>query len=341
MITEFKFLFKGISGFGSFYRWSKNSSNLSPCAKKRLKWFDHYRKYQNVSKTCRYFGISRKTFYYWQKRFNIRDLSSLETKPSIPKTKRHREITDEQEARIVMLRKQYIRYGKLKLSIVYQQIYGEKISSWKIQKVIEKHQVYYHPIKTARIASKRKRSLRKKRITELKKKRIAGFLFCCDVVVIHWNGLKRYIFTAIDYYSKIAYARMYNTKSSVNAEDFLKRLHYLVSGKIDNICHDNGSEFGKYFQRACVSLKINQYYSRPRTPKDNAVCERFNQTLQNEFLHLGNFTPDVDLLNQRLTEWLVEYNFRRPHQSLNYMPPINFEVKYLKVLPRYPSSTKI
>lgn len=43
--------------------------------------------------------------------------------------------------------------------------------------------------------------------------------------------------------------------------------------------------------------------------------------------------------NRNLTEWLVEYNFRRPHQALGYLPPINFSFKYHKVLPMYPSST--
>lgn len=73
-------------------------------------------------------------------------------------------------------------------------------------------------------------------------------------------------------------------------------------------------------------------------PKDNAVNERFNRTLQDEFLALGNMRADTIAFNQRLTEWLIEYNFRRPHQALNYMPPISFSFKYHKVLPMYPSS---
>jgi transposase InsO family protein len=40
-----------------------------------------------------------------------------------------------------------------------------------------------------------------------------------------------------------------------------------------------------------------------------------------------------------MTEWLVEYNFRRPHQSLDYLSPINFIQKYQPLLPIYPSHT--
>ena len=74
-----------------------------------------------------------------------------------------------------------------------------------------------------------------------------------------------------------------------------------------------------------------------RTPKDNADCERFNQTLQTEFIDLGNFNSETEIFNENLTEWLIEYNFRRPHESLNYKTPIEFS----KVLPMYSSCTKI
>ena len=68
--------------------------------------------------------------------------------------------------------------------------------------------------------------------------------------------------------------------------------------------------------RQCAKMGIPQYFSRPKTPKDNAVCERFNRTLKDEFLQMGNLTPDTEVFNRRLTDWLVEYNFHRPHQTL-------------------------
>lgn len=329
------FSYKGVLGIQRFL----NPPNLSPEAKTRLKWMDYYRKKKNASLTCRHFDISRKTFHKWKKIYDPRNLATLESKDRAPKRKRQREISSEQEMRIVSLRKQHLRYGKEKISRIYQSIYGEKISSWKIQKTIEKYRLYYHPKKTEAIRKKRQRSQRKKRITELKQKRISGFLLQIDTIVIYWNGVKRYIVTAIDKYSKIAFARMYTTHSSYNTKDFLYRLNYLLDGKIENIQTDNGSEFLKYFDKSCKDLNINHYFSRNQTPKDNAVLERFNRTLQEEFIFQGNFSVDINRFNRSLTEWLVEYNFKRPHQSLGYASPINFQVKYLKVLPMYPSST--
>lgn len=313
---------------------------LSKEARQRLKWFDYHHSCRNASLTCRYFGISRKTFHKWSKLYDHNHIASLESRSRTPKRKRQRQISAQQELRIVQLRKDHIRWGKQKLAVIYRQQYGEYISSWKIQKVIEKRKLYYHPIKAAWIAQKRKMAFKRKRITELKKRNIRGFLLCLDLIVIYWGGLKRYIFTAIDKYSKIAFAHTYTTKSSAHAKDFLLRLNYLLEGKIQNVQRDNGSEFLGLFEQTLNSLNIGSYFSRVRTPDDNPNNERFNRTLKEEFIQLGNFTPDLIEFNRRLTEWLIEYNFQRPHQALDYLPPINFHFKYHKVLPMYPSSTK-
>lgn len=313
--------------------------NLSHKAKQRLKWFDYQHKHRNVAQTCRYFGISRKTFYYWQKRYNPWRLESLEEKIRKPNNTRKWEVRRKEELRIISLRKKYIRYGKEKLKVIYNNLYHEDISSWKIQRVIEKHNLYYQPDKAQKLRVKRKRNQPKKRITELKKERRNSFLVAFDSLTVYWNGCKRYILTGIDIHSKIAFARMYKSKHSKHAADFLQRMHYLLEGRIENIQTDNGSEFDKDFRVMAENLKLPHYHSRTRTPTDNPFNERFNRTLREEFIDLGNLTYDCDIFNRRVTEWLIEYNFHRPHQSLGYLPPINFHYKYNRVLPMYPSST--
>ena len=317
-------------------QYSQRVANLSQQAKLRLKWFDYYHQCHNTSLTCRYFGISRKTFYKWRKVYDKHNLATLEDRCRAPIKRRKPEISYIQEQRIIQLRKHYIRYGKEKLSVIYERTFNEPISAWKVYRIIRKHKLYHNPTKTARIASKRQRAIKKKRITELSKRyNRPGYLISLDAIVVYWNNLKRYVFTAIDNLSKIAFARMYSTKSSYNARDFLLRLNYLLDGNMENIQTDNGSEFEKYFRQACEKLNLDRYYNRPRTPKDNPVNENFNGTLRREFLELGNFTPDLQKFNHNLTEWLVEYNFKRPHQTLNYQTPIEFTTKHLKVLPMW------
>jgi len=322
-------------------RWRKQAEalNLSREAKQRIEWLIFYEtKAQfNASFTARHFGISTKLFHKWKNIFDGKDLRLLEDRDKSPKHVRQKEITQTEEDRIVRLRKDHIRWGKIKLKKLYKDTYSEEISSWKIQYTIQKYKMYYHPIKNVKMQAKRKRNQKKKRITELQKKQYPGFLINFDTIVIYWNGIKRYIFTGIDSVSKVAFARMYTTKSSYNARDFLQRMYYLLEGKMLNAGHDNGSEFHKLFQEELRKLNVPQYFSRPRTPKDNPICEKFNQTLRQEFIDLGNFTPDCHEFNRLLTEWLIEYNFVRPHQALGYIAPIQFTEKTLKVLPMWPS----
>lgn len=326
-------------------RWRSiaEAVGLSSAANNRLAWMIYYetKGERNARRTSRYFGIAPKTFYHWKKRFNEENPHSLEERSCAPLKRRTREYTPAQYSRIVELRRQHIRYGKMKLLILYEGQYPDDraITSWKVQCIIRRSGLYYHPAKQARINRKRALSVKRKKITDLKKMPRSGFLLCIDTVVRYCNGQKRYILTAVDRYSKIAFARMYTTHSSKNAGDFLYRLHYLLDGKIENIQTDNGSEFKLHFDAALTKLNISHYHSRIKTPKDNAVNERFNRTVQDEFLAMGNLMANTDIFNRKLTEWLIEYNFHRPHQTLGYMPPINFHFKYHKVLPMYPSST--
>lgn len=172
------------------------------------------------------------------------------------------------------------------------------------------------------------------------KQKKLGFLWHTDAIIIWWYGVRRVIFTAIEELTKIGYARTYSTNSSRNAKDFLERLRYLSSNQLDNIHHDHGSEFFGEFEKACQELGIQQIFSRVRTPTDNAALERFNWTVQDEWLSLSEVGLDeIDEANDDLTDWLVEYNAERPHQSLNYRTPLEYGQQVFKVSPMWSSST--
>lgn len=314
---------------------------LSGGALAKLEWMIMFERGYTAAQISRRCGIAQKTFWKWRKRFREDDLSTLEERSRVPLRARTRTITTQEEVRIVDLRRAHLRWGKEKLALAYQDRFGETISAWKVQKTIEKYRLYYHPTSHARTQAKRRRAQKKKRIGELSLKNRTGFLFRIDSVVRYWSGTKRYVLTAIDNTSKIAFARMYASHSSRAAADFLCRLHLLTGGKIENVQTDNGSEFHGEFERACAKLGLAHYWSRVKTPKDNATNERFNRTLQDEFLAMGNAIVDVDEFNRRLTEWIIEYNFKRPHQALGYATPIGFAYKRSPnlLLPMSPSST--
>jgi transposase InsO family protein len=54
------------------------------------------------------------------------------------------------------------------------------------------------------------------------------------------------------------------------------------------------------------------------------MVERFNPTLEYEWLNDGHFTADCRRFNEALTDWLIEYNFHRPHEALAYLTPIEY-----------------
>ena len=328
---------------GTNERWRKQAEvlKLSRVARKRLEWFIWYEGHgQNAAKTARHFGISRQCFHEWKKRFDGKNLRTLESGTCAPKHVRQKEITPEEEGRIITLRRAHIRWGKMKIAVVYQNTYDTPISSWKVQYTIQKYNLYFHPVKNAQTQAKRTRSKEKKRITKLQKKAFPGFLIALDTMVLWIRGQKRYVFTVIDTVSKIAFARMYTTKSAKNAADFLNRFMYLLDYEVWNAGHDNGSEFYKHFQTQIEKYKLGDWWSRTHTPTDNPINERFNRVLKDEFIALGHLTDDTVRFNKDLTEWLIEYTFVRPHQSLGYLTPWAYYSKAARVSPMYSSRTK-
>lgn len=322
-------------------------AKLSAKAQLKFEWIIYYHTQgrKNVTKTSEQFGISRKTFHKWLNRFEKDHFQGLEEISKTPHTKRKRTISRGQELRIVRLRQKYLRSGKMNLKKRYENMYQESISSWHIQKVIEEKGLYYDKKKIQRTKKKQKQAQlqHKKRITTLLKHPLPHFLWHVDTVVFTLKeGGYRYLLTAIDEVSKLAYARLYTTHTSRNAADFLKRLTYLTENQVVNIHHDNGSEFAKEFELACKQYAIEQWYSRPRTPKDNPVLERFNRTIQEEFVELAEVdVAETDLCNDLLLDWLIDYNAHRPHQTLDYLSPLQYlEKHHNQVLPMSPSYTQ-
>jgi transposase len=85
-------------------------SREAACRQRWLEWHQHHGK--NVSLTCRRFGISRQTFYRWQRRYQSRRLASLEDRESRPHRRRRPTWTIEQVRAVLELREQYPRWGK-------------------------------------------------------------------------------------------------------------------------------------------------------------------------------------------------------------------------------------
>lgn len=320
---------------------------LSKDAQLKLEWiiFYHTLGRKKVLPTAKHFGINPKTLHKWKKRFKEDNLLTLEEISRKPKDLRTWTLTSLEIERVKHLRREYIKLGKKKLKLLYQERYKENISTWKIERVIRRYALYPNKAEHGYLVKRREQRkpkirihMVKERITEIQE---FGFLWHSDSIVLWWNGRRIVIFTGIEQYTRIAYARIYPTNSSSYAEDFLKRLLIVSDNKIRIMHSDNGSEFKGDFEKICKTLGILQIYSRAYTPKDNAMLERFNRTIQEEWLsQLAQGLDDMERANDALLDWLIFYNSQRPHQALDYKTPLQYaHDTYFKVLPMWPAST--
>ena len=150
-----------------------------------------------------------------------------------------------------------------------------------------------------------------------------GDLIVLDSIVeyIGPNFKKLYFVTCEDLATRICLAVAVASHSSLPTKRLLEAMEIVLQTKIKAVLTDNGSEFLAHFHQACIDAGIQHFFTRPRTPKDNAACERFNQTLQRNFYWRTDLSKPIHEINADLTEWLIEYNILRPHETLGMRPP--------------------
>src|SRR6185436_15458321 len=162
---KLKPLWKDRPLLNKYDRWRKMAEvlKLSKKAKQKLEWFIYYNTKGKVSAsvTSRYFGITRKTFYKWISVFDPLNLRALEEGSRRPITTRKKQLLSSEEDRILYLRKANPEFGKMKIRRLYHRKFGQAISSWKVQLVIEKYHLQRKPKKTDRYFKKQSISKRK------------------------------------------------------------------------------------------------------------------------------------------------------------------------------------
>jgi len=131
-------------------------------------------------------------------------------------------------------------------------------------------------------------------------------------------------FTAIDCFSRKRKLRGYRNKSAFNGREFLRHIVKTLDFKISSIVTDNGSEFMAEFDEECQKLGINHYWTEPRSPNQNAYVESSHCIDQKEFYEIRFIPLGLTGFNQALKKWEHEYNFIRPHGSLNFVSPETF-----------------
>jgi len=306
-------------------------------AKYRLKVLEFHDKF-GTEATVNTFQISKPTIYRWRKQYveSKKDLRSLIPKSRSPHNKRKMIIDYRIVNFIEDLRRQYGRIGKEKIKPILDKFCVEKglksISESTIGRVIKKYNLYYSPDKSYQ---KRSKKVYKNRVKRSPKVKQFGYIEI-DTIELFINGLRRYIYNAIDIKLRFQFSYAYTRSNSWNALDFFKKLEtvYPINKGIKIIQTDNGSEFKAYFDRYLKEKGIKHKWIYPRCPRINGYVERANRTLQEEFVrqneHLIIMTK-LDKFNRKLVDYLIWYNTERVHKGLKNTSPIDY---LLKVFPQ-------
>lgn len=101
-------------------------------------------------------------------------------------------------------------------------------------------------------------------------------------------------------------------------------------GLPDVLRTDNGPEFlSGDFVAWAESAGMFIQYIQPGEPNQNAYIERFNRTYREEVLNLYLFR-NLSEVRETTYWWLIDYNERRPHDSLEHMTPSEFMQRYTR-----------
>ena len=159
-----------------------------------------------------------------------------------------------------------------------------------------------------------------------------GELIGMDAIELRMGDLRRYIITMIDEHSDYALALAVPSLNSDITSHFFSKATKLFPVAIKQVVTDNGKEFLGNFDKTLQEASIKHIWTYPYTPKMNATCERFNRTLREQFIEFNELLlfEDLNLFNQRMAEYLVLYNSKRPHKSLELMTPVDYILRESK-----------
>lgn len=305
--------------------------DISRKAKVRLSFLEFSSRHP-VTVTCRRFGISRSTYYRWKKRFNPRDLRSLEDKSKRPKNCRKPGWSVKLVERVKSLRDEYPAWGKAKLFILIKEE-GFPVSESTIGRILrylKKRGVLKEPVKKVRARTTPKKRAYAVRKPKEYKAEIPGDLVQIDTLDIRPES--RYVykqFSATDVVSRWAFADTRSAATALLAKEFLEELIRTSPFKIKAIQVDGGSEFYKEFEMACKESGILLFCLPPRSPRLNGAVERVNRTYKEEFWAFYDDELNLDTMRPKLKQWTLEvYNRLRPHQSLGYLSPLQYLETY-------------
>lgn len=156
---------------------------------------------------------------------------------------------------------------------------------------------------------------------------------------------REYLFVAIDDYSRELFAAILPDKTQYSAERFLNQVSDECAYTIEQWYTDNGTEYrgnpdDHAFMKRCTELKIEQRFTKVKTPRTNGKAERVIRTIMQMWHDKTHFQSRAHRQTEliRFVNW---YNTVKPHKGIKtadgtYQTPMERLIEYF-----YPDSLNV
>jgi len=284
------------------------------------------------------FQISEKTIDRWKTQYDPDHWYSLLPKSRRPKTTPRRLTPLERKQRVVAIANDRLAWGAPKIWAYIRQEdpVDRHIGKRTVSRILAKGLLSGEIVPRVKLKAlvSHRRDIRGRTINRVKNSTdpasAPGERVHCDGVIVQiflaaQNVLRKLYFSStIDRLSKVGMVVVGEHLVPALTIASHQALAHILGEPIKEKINDNGSEnLGaciEYYEGA----NVVQLFTYPHAPKQNAVAERFNRTFQEECL-LGkriDLTQPIEIIQEQINAWLVEYNTQRPHEGIGNMTPI-------------------
>ena len=285
---------------------------------------------RSVAQVARRFGKNRSTIYRWIKKWRMQQNVLLENpgRPSRPLGK--------------AFRWQYVKWNIPTLSSA-PKTHPSALNENIVAAILRIRQCKYEcaeiihyklakeginvSLSSIKRVIKRNELWRRKRRYRWNEKRplptAPGELIQTDTVhyVNPLDHSKMYIYTVIDLYTRMAYAKISPNLSEKGAAETIFEAQEYMQFSFKMVQSDNGAEFQNHFQGRLNNKGIKTRHSRVRHPNDDAHIERFNRTLRKECIGQYNPNKNIKFIDSKLNRFIRYYNYDRIHLGIGLKTP--------------------